>query len=203
MEKKKTVLLIVISLLISLAITLAAVYCYKNLNLSDTGNRFIQNTAYTLMLLGTFLFIRFSKRTLREFGLFKEHLLKQIVVGVIIAGIFLVLFAITGWRPYLKENLLYLALSQLLVAFTEELLFRGFVLTMLKNLVSTTNKAVFLSAVLFGLWHYPIGQSIGQVTTTFFIGLIWGTLRTIYQDTEDEISVLSLSMVHWVFNVIV
>lgn len=115
---------------------------------------------------------------------------------------FLLLAALSGWRTYLKENLLYLALSQVLVAFSEELLFRGYVITMLKDVVNTANKAMVVSAIIFGLWHYPIGQSIGQVITTFLLGLIFGALRTIFYNTDDEIGILSFVIAHWGLNVI-
>lgn len=200
--RKKSISLIIIPLIISLAITLAAVGLYKNMNLSDTCNRLIQNAAYVLMLLTTFSFMKICKKSFREFGLFKEHLFKQIIIGIIISGVFLLLAALSGWRPYLKENLLYLALSQVLVAFSEELLFRGYVITMLKDVVNTANKAMVVSAIIFGLWHYPIGQSIGQVITTFLLGLIFGALRTIFYNTDDEIGILSFVIAHWVLNVI-
>lgn len=200
--KKKTFLLTIVPLIISLAITLGAVYLYKNMSLSGTCNRIIQNTAYVLMLLTTLFFMKISKKSFREFGVFKEHLFKQIIVGIIISGVFLLLAALLGWRPYLKENLLYLVLSQVLVAFSEELLFRGFVLAMVKDMVNTSNKVVAISAIIFGVWHYPIGQNIGQVIIAFFLGVIFGALRTIFYNTDDEIGVPSLVIVHWALNVI-
>lgn len=202
-EKKKSILLVGMALIISLFLTLVAVYLYWNLKPeSDMVFRVIQNVTYLLMLLTTFVFMKLSKKPFREFGLFKNNISKQVVSGLVIVAVVIVLAALTGWRPSMKEEFLYLALSQALVAFSEELLFRGFVLTMLKDVVSTTNRAMLLAALLFGLWHYPLGQNIGQVITTFIIGAIFGALRTVFENTDSEIGIPSLAFVHWVFNVV-
>lgn len=93
-------------------------------------------------------------------------------------------------------------LSQLLVAFAEELFFRGYLLEMMKVVAKTSERAVIISAFLFGLWHYPISHNIGLVIITFFLGAIYGTLRTLFEKTEKEIGIVSLSIAHWLFNVV-
>lgn len=97
---------------------------------------------------------------------------------------------------------LYIVLSQLLVAFAEELFFRGYLLEMMKDVARTSERAVIISAFLFGLWHYPISHNIGLVIITFFLGAIYGTLRTLFEKTEKEIGIVSLSIAHWLFNVV-
>ena len=112
------------------------------------------------------------------------------------------------WRFYRMAILfangcsLYIVLSQLLVAFAEELFFRGYLLEMMKDVARTSERAVIISAFLFGLWHYPISHNIGLVIITFFLGAIYGTLRTLFEKTEKEIGIVSLSIAHWLFNVV-
>ena len=122
-EKKKSIILVTIALAFSLVITMIAVYLYKNLNATTIENRMIQNVTYLLMLSGTLICMKASKKPLREFGLFKENIPKQMIIGMVIASILLGVSFITGWRPGLKEDFLYIVLSQMLVAFSEELLY--------------------------------------------------------------------------------
>ena len=163
----------------------------------------LQSGAYVLMVLGTLAFIAMSKKSLRDVGLFRVHFVRQLIVGGVIGGIFLVACgAFTGWRFFTNGCSLYVVLSQLLVAFAEELFFRGYLLEMMKDVARTSERAVIISAFLFGLWHYPISHNIGLVIITFFLGAIYGTLRTLFEKTEKEIDIVSLSIAHWLFNVV-
>lgn len=163
----------------------------------------LQSGAYGLMVLGTLAFIALSKISLRDVGLLRVHFVRQLIVGGVIGGIFLVACgAFTGWRFFTNGCSLYIVLSQLLVAFAEELFFRGYLLEMMKGVARTSERAVIISAFLFGLWHYPISHNIGLVIITFFLGAIYGTLRTLFEKTEKEIGIVSLSIAHWLFNVV-
>ena len=163
----------------------------------------LQSGAYVLMVLGTLAFIALSKKSLRDVGLLRVHFVRQLIVGGVIGGIFLVACgAFTGWRFFTNGCSLYVVLSQLLVAFAEELFFRGYLLEMMKDVARTSERAVIVSALLFGLWHYPISHNIGLVIITFFLGAIYGTLRTLFEKTEKEIGIVSLSIAHWLFNVV-
>lgn len=163
----------------------------------------LQSGAYVLMVLGTLAFIALSKKSLRDVGLLRVHFVRQLIVGGVIGGIFLVACgAFTGWRFFTNGCSLYVVLSQLLVAFAEELFFRGYLLEMMKDVARTSERAVIISAFLFGLWHYPISHNIGLVIITFFLGVIYGTLRTLFEKTEKEIGIVSLSIAHWLFNVV-
>lgn len=163
----------------------------------------LQSGAYVLMVLGTLAFIALSKKSLRDVGLLRVHFVRQLIVGGVIGGILLVACgASTGWRFFTNGCSLYVVLSQLLVAFAEELFFRGYLLEMMKDVARTSERAVIISAFLFGLWHYPISHNIGLVIITFFLGAIYGTLRTLFEKTEKEIGIVSLSIAHWLFNVV-
>ena len=163
----------------------------------------LQSGAYVLMVLGTLAFIALSKKSLRDVGLLRVHFVRQLIVGGVIGGILLVVCgAFTGWRFFANGCSLYIVLSQLLVAFAEELFFRGYLLEMMKDVARTSECAVIISAFLFGLWHYPISHNIGLVIITFFLGAIYGTLRTLFEKTEKEIGIVSLSIAHWLFNVV-
>lgn len=201
MKKGKAILFVGMPLLISMAVILMALY-FRSI-FSGFSPELIQNTAYLLVLCSTFFFIKLGKRAWREVGLFSTHFARQITTGLLTAAAVLFVGGIlTGWSSGPKENLPYLAVSQLLVAFTEELLFRGYLLTALRDMVKRPNTAVWISAFLFGLWHYPLTHNLRLVLVAFVIGAVYGTLRTIFEKTDDEIGILSLSIAHWAFNVI-
>lgn len=69
----------------------------------------LQNGAYVLMVLGTLMFIVLSKKSLRDVGLFRLHLVRQLIVGGVIGGILLVVCgAFTGWRFFTNGCSLYI-----------------------------------------------------------------------------------------------
>lgn len=199
MKKSRTIILVTIPLLLSMGIILAATYIRGIAPFFSA--KIVQIIAYLLILLIAFIFIKLSGKSLREIGLFRSHLVRQIIVGVIIAGIFLIVAGIfTGWHFFSKVDSIYFLLSQILVAFSEELLFRGYLLAMFKDIAKTPDRAVIISALIFGLWHYPISHNIGLVLITFFAGAVYGTLRTVFEKTDDEIGLVSLTIAHWAFN---
>lgn len=201
MNRAKSIVQVTSALLIMMGI-IHATMTIKNVA-PNVPAEILQNGAYVLMVLGTLAFIAMSKKSLRDVGLFRVHFVRQLIVGGVIGGILLVVCgAFTGWRFFANGCSLYIVLSQLLVAFAEELFFRGYLLEMMKVVARTSERAVIISAFLFGLWHYPISHNIGLVIITFFLGAIYGTLRTLFEKTEKEIGIVSLSIAHWLFNVV-
>lgn len=201
MKRVKSIVQVTSALLIMMGI-IHATMVIKNVA-PNFPAEILQNGAYVLMVLGTLAFIAMSKKSLRDVGLFRVHFVRQLIVGGVIGGILLVVCgAFTGWRFFANGCSLYIVLSQLLVAFAEELFFRGYLLEMMKDVARTSERAVIVSALLFGLWHYPISHNIGLVIITFFLGAIYGTLRTLFEKTEKEIGIVSLSIAHWLFNVV-
>lgn len=201
MKRVKSIVQVTSALLIMMGI-IHATMTIKNVA-PNVPAEILQSGAYVLMVLGTLAFIAMSKKSLRDVGLFRVHFVRQLIVGGVIGGILLVVCgAFTGWRFFANGCSLYIVLSQLLVAFAEELFFRGYLLEMMKDVARTSERAVIVSALLFGLWHYPISHNIGLVIITFFLGAIYGTLRTLFEKTEKEIGIVSLSLAHWLFNVV-
>lgn len=201
MNRVKSIVQVTSALLIMMGI-IHATMTIKNVA-PNFPAEILQSGAYVLMVLGTLAFIALSKKSLRDVGLLRVHFVRQLIVGGVIGGIFLVACgAFTGWRFFTNGCSLYIVLSQLLVAFAEELFFRGYLLEMMKDVARTSERAVIISAFLFGLWHYPISHNIGLVIITFFLGAIYGTLRTLFEKTEKEIGIVSLSIAHWLFNVV-
>lgn len=201
MKRTKLMVLVILPLLISMGIIMLAIH------LNSTTQFFspeaVQNIAYIVMLLNTLLFTKVSKKSFRDIGLFSSRLLRQLAIGVVIGAIFFIVGGIlTRWNVFFTGNSLYFIVSQILVAFSEELLFRGYILTMLRDITRTPDWAVIISALIFGLWHYPVSHNISLVLLTAFTGAIYSSLRTIFEKTDDEIGIISLTVAHWLFNIV-
>ncbi|MDT0622852.1 CPBP family intramembrane glutamic endopeptidase [Croceitalea vernalis] len=137
------------------------------LNTEDYEFNSLQRTIITFTtLLGTvivlFLFIRFvDKEPFKNLGLYWKGRSKDLLVGILL-GAFIMCFAyflllgidsiafermVVSWKDILYGILVFTCVS-----FSEELLFRGYVL---KNFMSSFNKyiALVLSSLIFALMH--------------------------------------------------
>lgn len=161
----------------------------------------IQNVANVLSICVTLLAIKVSKKSLRDFGLFTDHLFKQILIGLVVGFILVVL--LQGISFLEASSNLYDIFSMMLFGFSEELLFRGFLFTMIYELSGSRLKVVFISSIVFGIWHFPVGQSIDQVIGTTIIGLIYSGMRSLYFRTDKEIGIIPLSIFHWMQNIFI
>ena len=94
------------------------------------------------------------------------------------------------------DNFFYI-LNMLLNVLTEEILWRGFVLTFLLK-KSNNFFAIFITSVFFGLMHFPVTYSFTQVINTCIISILYCSLRTFF---PDKFSILSLTVTHFLWNV--
>lgn len=69
--------------------------------------------------------------------------------------------------------------NMLLNVLTEEILWRGFVLTFLSK-KSNNFFAIFITSVFFGLMHFPVTYSFTQVINTCIISILYCSLRTFF-----------------------
>lgn len=161
----------------------------------------IQNVANVLSICVTLLAIKVSKKSLRDFGLFTDHLFKQILIGLVVG--FILVMLLQGLSFLEASPNLYDIFSMMLVGFSEELLFRGFLFTMIYELSGSRLKVVFIPSIVFGIWHFPVGQSIGQVINATIIGLIYAGIRSLYFRTDKEIGIIPLSIFHWMHNIFI
>lgn len=90
-------------------------------------------------------------------------------------------------------------LSALIYASYEEVLFRGFLLTFFQKLFKKPIFSILLSAIIFGIIHYPNGPQIGYCIYTFSFGLVLGYLRL---KSPENFTIFSLSIAHGLYNYI-
>lgn len=194
-NKKKTIVILIISLLFESVITLLTVSAYQSLNLTNIEKRLLQCSVYMLLIIFTMIMIKCSGHSFKEVGLFKRNLSFQCLTGFLITGIFLLLLFMMGWRPHTIT--IYSVFSFMLVAISEELFSRGFVLRLIQDLISSDNWAVLIQAIIFGLLHFPIQGNVGQVISTFFIALIYGAMRVEFSET---LGIPAFATAHWLYD---
>jgi membrane protease YdiL (CAAX protease family) len=88
------------------------------------------------------------------------------------------------------------AFTLVFVGPVEELVFRGYLLGTLRELTSGRHLAVLLTAVLFGLSHYPADRALLPVAVTTVHGLVYGYARVLVPD----MSVGATSLAHGLYD---
>ena len=195
------------------------------LGLGDTWMNIMPSKLFPfLILIGFFWKYRRSGIDL-VLGLSKKQLRSQISVGIVL-GLFLTFMLRFGgpliyglfldstypidFRIVDIELLGYMFLFFLTNAFLEETLFRGLLQNAFKTRF-TPNKAIILSAVMFGLWHAgwpilnggPIQEVMSQVSTLIFGSIILGLLFGFYYERfSSGQSLIGLVVIHTILNFI-
>lgn len=150
-----------------------------------------------------FLVHSYLHESFMNYGVHWNHILHQFVCGLILA--FSLLF-ITN--PYLIGDLLifihvktYLDiathLTTAIYAISEEIIFRGFLLNFFNRLTCNSYYSILISALLFGIIHYPLFQNLHLVAFAFIIGFVFSYLRL---KKGETFSLFSLSLAHTIFN---
>lgn len=123
-------------------------------------------------------------------GFSKTHISKQLLIAIPVFAVTVFLFVIvpllfgvekTSWLGSKSINLssaiLYVIQYMLFVGPGEEIIFRGYLLERIHDMTGSGIKAVIISSVLFGVWHFPVGQDFLQVLLTTLIGMTYGFAR--------------------------
>ena len=89
--------------------------------------------------------------------------------------------------------------NPLIPAISEECVYRGFLLSFFQRLFDNPILSVSLSAVLFGVGHYPSYHSMDQVVFALIMGFIFGYLRL---KEPEKFTLFSLSLAHFLHNAV-
>lgn len=199
-SKKK----VVIGLITALAI-LAFIFGITIRQLKINGS-IISGCFYYVILLFmiTYTVKKIEKEKFENIGLDFKNITKKIGLGIVIfvvLSLFQVFFLVTEpnfFIPHLPlpQIILNTAYYIFLVGFTEELIFRGYLLTKMTEWLHSKFFAVILSSVIFALWHFPVSYYWGQVFFTFFFGLVLSTFKV---KAKGNI-IISLALAHGLYN---
>lgn len=112
------------------------------------------------VILTVFIALKIEKRSWKEIGLVKinwKHLMVGLILGILGMSVIFIVFLLTGnivlsGKLTFSYSILTGLILFIFVAFNEELLFRGYIMTELEN---TKNKfiVISLSSILFAIAH--------------------------------------------------
>lgn len=152
-----------------------------------------------------FLICYFLKEPLETYGFHFRKFHLQLISGVLLAIILLELrneyvveiLLSNHFIEHFSVQTLLSFLSAFIYASYEEVLFRGFLLNFFQKLFRSPMFSVFLSAIIFGICHYPIGPRIGYCIYTFSFGLVLAYLKI---KSPEKFTIFSLSLAHGLHN---
>lgn len=166
----------VIALVAVWAATRGAYLILKSLGIADqVFSNLIINTVFLLASIGCIRLFRLSAEDV-GFKIIRQRL--RLHVGLCLAILtmywlyYLFAVSISGLRPFTSATVLGL-LNYILVAFAEEIYFRGLWYHTLERRFSGRD-AVLISGLLFGLVHFR--QGLGMLPK-IFTGWLWGSVR--------------------------
>ena len=166
---------------------------------------------YWIIAVIPFIIILRDKKPLSDYGFFREHIFKQVIIGLILGLAMSLVFTLVphllGLGAYVDNGKRYQYLWQFIyefvyciiaVGFTEEFVFRGFLFTKCKSVFGTETAAMIGSSVLFGLFHVFSGN-IGQMIIT---GLL-GALFCLFRMKIKNCSTVSLIFAHGIYDALI
>ena len=164
---------------------------------------------YALIFFIT-LFLLIDQEERRQILFPKQKLFAQFLWGVGLAGLFIVIcaginlglssgFAAFQFRGLEIKQMAAFIVFQLLVAVTEEVLFRGY-LTILGRRFQIDWKIIVIgSALCFGLFHWLFNGDVLQFVYALVIGVVFSV---VYQKAKS-CSIYSLILAHYIYNLAV
>jgi len=126
-----------------------------------------------LVILVIFLLI-IRKQKIETIGFSRNNIKKSLILGIVSACI---VFSINFVPNFLKGNEL-LPFSQLLssfifyllvIALSEEIIFRGYIQTRIYGIIKRRSFAILLTAFMFMIMHIPFQMGIAQMDLTTFV----------------------------------
>ena len=144
----------------------------------------------------------------RGFGFSADDLGRQATIALVIFAVtisFVVVPVLIGIDAVGEpETRTFQFIYQIVKAMTfvglgEELIWRGYVLAKASLAFDSAPADIIVSSMLFGLWHYPVGQDLFQVVGTALLGLLYALAR--YR--LKQCSTLATGIAHGLHNTVI
>lgn len=170
-------------------------------------------------LLCIFLIDNFLKESLEEYGFHFRNIHIQIISGIVLTFLMTFILHYNAISNFISKNGFLFSIgdlmkrlvdcfgsyasffldffSTLVNAISEEILYRGFILTLFQRAFHSSSLSVFLSALLFGLSHFPFHQNWYTVIFAFIFGIVYGYLRI---KEPEKFTIFSLCLAHFLQN---
>ena len=211
MSKNKKIVFEIIISVISIVILEYGLICFNKyifMILPLISRMILAPIMYWIIAIVPVIFCIKNKKKLTDIGFSKNKILKQIIVGIVIAFIMSLLFTLIPILIFGKENtytgynfkyiwqyiyqFIYLIFG---VSLTEEFIFRGYLLNNFKKINNNQVVPIIITSLLFGLFHIFNGNIV-QVIVTSFIGLIFALCK----EKIKNCSLLSIIIAHGIYD---
>ena len=157
------------------------------------------------------IYISVYNESLEEYGFHLHKPIIQLFCGIILyvfMGIFF-RFTFLSPPPFSEalgniitkfdliniDNFFYI-LNMLLNVLTEEILWRGFVLTFLSKKLNIF-PVIIITSILFGLVHYPVFFSFAHIINSCILSIVYCYLRI---HSPEKFGVFSLAITHFLWD---
>ena len=194
---KKTIIGIIL-MFVGFLLIFTKFFGFGNFEIDKTLSLIISRTEFWILTLLMFLFAKYYEK--KDFLLITEEKKKWwfyplatfsvIALVTIVMNIIVLIENNLGFHTNNKietelakifcSNKILLVFTCITAGVTEELLFRGFLLSRIKMLTKSNWIAVFLSALMFGLAHFGY-DNFNRMFFPFIIGLIFGSFYVKYR----------------------
>lgn len=182
----------------------------QNATIGNTGEEYSLLTALQQLLSNAIILLPFGitltirKQSPRTLGLFKENLLPSIVGGLVISALACVFFKQVSLKIWLSAPILFQLVAQLGVGFSEEMIFRGYLLLRFSAFFKRAH-AEIITAGMFAIIHIPQRLFYNFTPMELLIDLvvlfIWGWVFNRMVRLMGNIS--GLAILHAVMNVLI
>lgn len=167
------------------------------------------HTLFCLIIF--FVVLKIEKRRIDTLDIYFSNISKQLLWGVGLVTIFLLLpiikvFVLHTENVDIINNSNEITIFSIIpiiiynfifVGFTEELIFRGYLLNRVKEISNSEIIAIIVSSIIFGLCHYPTERDFAQVIIATCMGLLFSYVKLSY---PRSCSLFSLSFAHGLYN---
>lgn len=182
---------------------------HQNATADSTGGEYNLQAALLQLLANAIILVPFvitlvvRRQSLKTMGVFKENLLPSVLGGLVASAFACVFFKQVSIKFWLSAPTLFQLLAQLGVGFSEEMIFRGYLLSRFSAFFKWV-PAELLTAGMFAIIHIPQRLFNKYTPTDLIIDLvvlfIWGW---VFNRTVRHIgNVTGIAILHSVINVI-
>ena len=176
--------------------------------------RFLFYIPYTLMIiLPIFMMLKFQNQSIRTVGIKTDKVLKSIFIGVIGSIPFAILNMIgpisSGKviNPNILDGLWTFLYFLICIAFTEELVFRGFLQTRIQKIIKNKWIGIIVVGIFVGLMHVPFQMIMANMSfVDFLVHDMWHLITTslihiylVFLYTRDN-NILAPTIAHAIMN---
>lgn len=180
----------------------------KNLTFVKDHSMIVGCGLNLVMIIITIGFVKFKKEQLSSIGLMHGKWQQSCLVGMVLAAILFFnncLSHVLGGAHFIPlYSIIGLAIYYLIVAFSEEIVFRGYINTRLYGLMKNQYLVMIISGILFVMVHFPYrmiayGMSLSDLTIGWILDLFIThmILSIIYLKTN---SLYGAILPHWMSN---